>query len=192
MRGNVKACYLLPLALLLASCGTRAPTAASTTPDPSLTGLTRPMEVIHARWELMDHVELLMEPIDSTQVEKVKNADQLRTNAQAIAAMLGALPHLFAPTTNLYKPEGPEYPTLALPAIWKNFDGFYSLAMAASRTADELAEATTDEALRTTAGKLRASCDACHTLYVRKYVPQKPDASDYEFDFDAAIATDRK
>ena len=188
----MKTCYMLPLALLLASCGAQTPTAASTAPDPSLTGVTRPMEVIHARWELMEHVELLMEPIDSTQVEKVKNADQLRTNAEAIAAMLGALPHLFPPTTNIYKPEGPEYPTLALPAIWKNFDSFYSLAMAASRTADEMAEATTDEALRAAARKLRDSCDACHTLYVRKYVPQKPNASDYEFDFDAAIATERK
>ena len=189
----MKAFYLLPLALLLASCGAGTPTAAGTTaPDPSLTGLTRPMEVIHARWELMDHVELLMEPIDATQVEKVKNADQLRTNAEAIAAMLGALPHLFPPTTNIYKPEGPEYPTLALPAIWKNFDSFYSLAMAASRSADEMAEAVTDNALRAAAGKLRASCDACHMLYVRKYVPQKPQASDYEFDFDAAIATYRK
>jgi cytochrome c556 len=185
---------MLAAALMCAACGSRTQTAAVPAPasDPSLTGLSRPMEVIHARWELMEHVELLMEPIDATQVEKVKNADQLRTNAEAIAAMLGALPHLFPPTTNLYKPEGPEYPTLALPAIWKNFNGFYSLAMAASRTADEMAEATTDEALRDAAGKLRASCDACHTLYVRRYVPQKPQASDYEFDFDAAIATDRK
>jgi cytochrome c556 len=186
--------FMLPLMLALVACDTATQTAATPAPapDPAWTGLARPMDVIHARWELMDHVELLMEPIDATQVEKVRNADQLRVNAEAIAAMLQALPHLFPPSTNLYKPQGPEFPTLALPSIWKNFDGFYNLAMAASRTADELAATTTDEALRAAAAKLRASCDACHTLYERKYVPQKPQASDYEFDFDTAIAVEKK
>lgn len=184
----MKACHLLPLALLLTSCGKHTPEAAAPAPDPSLTGLTRPMELIHARWELMDHVQLLMQPIDATQVEKVRDAGQPRINARAIAAMLRALPHLFPPGTNLYKPEGPEFPTLALPTIWKNFDGFYNLATASARSADELAATTTDQALREAAAKLRASCDACHALYVRRYVPQKPQASDYEFDFDSAIA----
>lgn len=181
----------MPIALLLAACGaSQQPESSATTPemDPSWTGHTRPMDVIHARNELMMHMELLMEPIDSIQVEPVRNVDQLHINAEAIAAMLQAVPHLFPPTTNLYKPEGPEFPTLALPTVWENFDTFYRLAMSSSATAEQMAEATGDAALRAASLKLRNSCDACHTLFERKYVPQKPRAEDYEFDFDGAIA----
>jgi cytochrome c556 len=184
----------LPIALVLGACGGSTPPTVSTAtpgPDAGWTGQARPMEVIHARDALMKNMELLMVPIDTIQVEPVKNADQLRVNAQAISAMLGTVPHLFPPTTNLYRPEGPEFPTLALPAIWKNFDTFYGMAMAASRTAAEMGEATTNDALRAASSKLRASCDACHMLFLRKYVPQKPQASDSGFDFDSALGTDK-
>src|SRR5512143_753761 len=77
-----------------------APTAG-----PGWTGVTRPQDVIAARQELMEHAEILMEPIDTITVKEVTNEDQLRTNATAIEAMLGALPHLFPPTTNLYDPK---------------------------------------------------------------------------------------
>ena len=149
------------------------------------------MEVIRARGKVMERMELLMVPIDTIQVEPVKNAEQLRVNAEAISAMLEAVPHLFPPTTNLYKAEGSNSPTLALPAIWKNFDTFYKLAMAASRTAAEMGEAQTNDALRSGSAKLRASCDACHTLSLRKYVPQKPNAADQGFDFDAALGAEK-
>jgi cytochrome c556 len=177
-------------ALLLAACGTAPDPAPDATPssDAGWTGLSRPMDVIKARYELMMHMEMLMEPIDTLQVEPLRDAAQLRTHAEAIAAMLLTVPHLFPPTTNLYKPEGPEYPTLALPKIWQNFDTFYRLAMASSATAEQLAAAQGEAQLRAAGLKLRNSCDACHTLFERKYVPQKPRAEDYEFDFDAAIA----
>jgi cytochrome c556 len=180
---------LLPILLMLAACGGTEQQAAAPAPDtdPSWTGLTRPMDVIHARNEVMEHMELLMEAIDTIQVEPVRNVDQLHLQAEAIAAMLAAAPHLFPPTTNLYKPEGPDYPTLALPTIWENFDTFYKLAMAASAAAEEFAETTGDEPLRAASRKLRNSCDACHTLYERKYVPQKPGPEDFGFDFEGAI-----
>jgi cytochrome c556 len=186
----MKPAHLLPIALLLAACGTADEPAASTAPatDPSWTGLTQPMEVIHARNELMEHAELLMEAIDSIQVEPVRNVAQLHLQAEAIAAMLQALPHLFPPTTNLYKPEGPDYPTLALPAIWENFDTFRKLALSASQAAEDFAATTGDAPLRAASLKLRNSCDACHTLFERKYVPKKPGPDDYGFDFEGAIA----
>jgi cytochrome c556 len=118
----------------------------------------------------------------------VRNVDQLHLQAEAVAAMLQAVPHLFPPTTNLYNPKGPEFPTLALPAIWQSFDTFYKLAMSASEAADEFAETKGDEPLRAASKKLRNSCDACHALYLRKYVPQKPGPEDYGFDFNSAIA----
>ena len=184
----------LPVALLLASCGSATQPAANQTPTPasSWTGLTRSMEVIHARAEVMEHMELLMESIDTIQVEPVRNVDELHMHAETIAAMLQAVPHLFPPTTNIYNPNGPDFPTLALPAIWDNFDTFYGLAMAASAAAGEMADAKVDATLRAASLKLRNSCDACHKLFLRKYVPSTPQESDYKFDFDAALDIKKK
>lgn len=154
---------------------------------PGWTGVTDPKAVIAARQELMEHAEILMEPIDTITIKEVKNEDQLRSNAEAISAMLGALPHLFPPTTNLYDPKMEEPKTLALPAIWKNFDSFYKLAAAASAAAEAMGETEGKQPLRTASLRLRASCDACHALFLRPYVGPKFQDSDYKFDFDAAL-----
>lgn len=138
----------------------------------------------------MAQMDQLMVPIDTIQAAPVKNPAQLRANAKAIAAMLLAVPHLFPPGTNLYDAQATEPATLALPAIWKNFDAFRQLAMASSRTAGEMGLAEGDVALRAAGAQLRAGCTACHTLYLRKYVPSKPQASDQDFDFEAALDTD--
>ena len=135
----------------------------------------------------MEHIEQLMEPIDTIQVKDTNDLDTLRHNGEVISAMLLALPHLFPPTTNRYdaKVEQPE--TLALPPIWKNFDSFYTLATAAANAATELAEAQGKPAVKTASLKLRASCDACHALYLRPYMPPKVLDSDLNFDFDSAL-----
>jgi cytochrome c556 len=156
-------------------------------PGPGWTGVTHPKDVITARQELMEHIEILMEPIDTIQVEDVKNPEQLRANAEAIGAMLLALPHLFPPTTNLFDPKVEEPATLALPAIWKSFDDFYKLAAAAATAAEKMSETQGKEPLRTASRALRASCDACHTLYLRPYVPPKVLDSDRNFDFESAL-----
>jgi hypothetical protein len=140
----------------------------------------------------MEHMELLMESIDTIQVEPVRNVEELHMHAEAIGAMLLAVPHLFPPTTNIYNPAGPEFPTLALPKIWQQFDTFYGLAMSASAVAEQMAEASDDAALRAASLKLRASCDACHKLYQRPFMESKPGPEDYQFDFDSAIAKDKK
>lgn len=157
------------------------------TGGPGWTGITHPEDVIAARQELMEHAELLMEPIDTITVEEVTNTDQLRTNAEAIAAMLAALPHLFPPTTNLFDPRVQEPKTLALPAIWKNFDSFYKLAAAASSAAEAMSETHGKEQLRAASLRLRASCEACHTLFLRPYKAPEVQASDYEFDFESVL-----
>jgi cytochrome c556 len=158
------------------------------------TGLSKPLEIIHARGELMAHMEELMVPIDTITLpsQPVRNVEQLRLNAEVVGAMLQAVPHLFPPTTNLYDPKSQAPPTIALPAIWKNFDSFYSLAQSASHLAEEFAAARGDSALRAAGLKLRAGCDACHELYLRKYEPPKFLPSDYEFDFDAAFKPKKK
>jgi len=163
--------------------------AADATPGtgPGWTGVTNPKDVITARQELMEHIEELMEPIDTITVKDVTNREQLRISAEVISAMLLAVPHLFPPTTNRFDPKAEQPQTLALPGIWKNFGSFYQLAAAASTAAETMAEAKGDQQLRTASLGLRASCDACHTLYLRPYAPPKVLPSDINFDFDSAL-----
>jgi cytochrome c556 len=151
------------------------------------TGVTRPKAVIAARQEIMEHMEILMKPIDTITVSDVRNVEQLHENAEVLGAILMAVPHLFPPTTNLYDPKVTMPATLALPAIWQNFDSFYSLAEAASKSADTFAITKGNAQLRAASLKLRASCDACHTLYLRKYESPKVLESDYKFDFESAL-----
>ncbi len=151
------------------------------------TGVTHPKEVIAARQELMEHIELLMEPIDTLTVQPVKDAERVRQNAEVIGAMLLAVPHLFPPTTNLFDPKAVQPKTLALPAIWEQFDTFYRLAGLAAKAAEVMAEAKDEPAMRRASLALRGSCDACHTLYLRRYEPPKTKDSDYTFDFDSAL-----
>jgi cytochrome c556 len=181
---------------LLTACGSSGP--ASTTvqspagapaADPSWTGLTRPHDLIVARQELMAHIEELMEPIDLLAVDKQVPTEELQQHAEVIGAMLAALPHLFPPTTNLYDPTSPpeKLATLALPAIWQNFDNFYKLAGEASAAAEVMAKAEGKEAQRDAGAKLRAACDACHAGHELPFHPSNPLPSDYEFDFDSVL-----
>ena len=169
---------------------------SSTVPanGPGWTGLSKPLEMIHARQELMEHMEELMQPIDTISLpsQPVRDLERLRFNAEVVGAMLLSVPHLFPPTTNLYDPKSREPKTIALPAIWKNFDSFYSLAQGASKLAEEFASTKGDRALRAASLKLRAGCDACHELYLRKYEPPKVLPSDFLFDFDAALGLKKK
>jgi len=163
--------------------------ADALTAGPGWTGMTKPKDVIHARGELMEHMEELMRPIDTITVTPgpVKGVDQLHFNAEVVGAILTAVPHLFPPTTNLYDPKSLAPETIALPAIWKNWDSFYQLSLSASKAAEAFAATKGDAALRSASLKLRASCDACHTLYLRKYESPKVKASDAEFDFSSAL-----
>lgn len=183
-----------PLLLAFVLASTRAASAPATpaaapAAAPGWTGLAKPRDVITARGKLMEGMERLMEPIDTITVQSgpVKNVDVLHRNADTIADMLTAVPHLFPPTTNLYDPKSQTPATIALPAIWQNFDAFYQLAGAASKAAREMAGTSGDKSLRAASLKLRASCDACHALFLRKYEPPKAQASDEQFDFDKAL-----
>ncbi|HUK03312.1 MAG TPA: cytochrome c [Steroidobacteraceae bacterium] len=178
--GLIAACAIALSGAVLAADSTPAP-------GPGWTGLTKPQDMITARQELMEHIEILMEPIDTIQVKDTFSTEQLHLNAETIAAMLLALPHLFPPTTNLYDPQAKIPVTLALPPIWKNFDSFYQLAGAASNAAERMSTTTGKDKLRAASLALRASCDACHALYLRPYSPPKVLDSDYKFDFNSVL-----
>ena len=60
-------------------------------------------------------------------------------------------------------------------------------AQSSSKAAEDFAATKGDVALRAASRRLRSSCDACHTLYLRKYEPPKVKASDAEFDFNSAL-----
>jgi len=184
MRAALIACALLAVAVTAARTHAAEP---ATSQGPGWTGLTNPQDVINARQELMEHIELLMEPIDTLQVKDTRDPEGVRAAAATVSAMLLAVPHLFPPTTNLYDPKAQLPATLALPAIWKDFTTFYQLATAASKAAEAMASAHGQGPMRNASLRLRASCDACHALYLRPYAPPKVLDSDYNFDFDSAL-----
>lgn len=184
-------------AALLAACGGSGPAttaapqqpagAAALSADPGWTGATHPQDVIFARRELMEHADELMRPIDRLELGEYADPAVLQEHAEVIGAMLRSLPHLFPPTTNLDDPKVKPPVTLALPAIWQNFDGFYALAGAAADAAGAMAEAQGREAQRAAGANLRAACTACHEVYLRDYPPHEILPSDYEFDFESVL-----
>ena len=155
---------------------------------PGWTGITKPKDVIAARGELMEEIEHLMQPIDTFQVVDSDDLNGLRLAANTVHVMLLTFPHLFPPTTNLYDPKDETPVTLALPAIWKDFDTFYRLAAAASKAAETMADTpASKQQLRAEGLALRASCDACHALFLRPYHESKVSDADINFDFDAVF-----
>ena len=185
--------FLLVAVVSLSACsggtgkGEPSGTAAGPAAGAGWTGLTSPKDVIAARFKLMQQIEKLMLPIDMLEVQGAGDPAVLSVNAAAVAAMLQAVPHLFPPTTNLYDPKAETPATIALPAIWQDFGTFYSLAGAAVSAASTMAAAEGKEAQLTASNQLRASCDACHVLFLRKYEKPKANAADAAFDFDAAL-----
>jgi len=97
------------------------------------------------------------------------------------------VPHLFPPTTNLYDPKAETPVTIALPAIWQSFPAFYAFATAASESAASMASKTKTDDLKAAALSLRGTCDACHTPYLRAYVPETASPADEQFDFDSVF-----
>ena len=59
------------------------------------------------------------------------------------------------------------------------------MANASVDAAFALADAGDPDALRNGALKLRATCDACHALHLRPYVPSTVTEEDKNFDFDS-------
>lgn len=153
--------------------------------EPGWTGVTDPAAVIASRQGLMTEMERLMRPIDTYTVDESIEPDTMRSAAISISQMLLATPHLFPPTTNLYDDEAEMPETIALPAIWEDFPTFVSLAKAASAAADSLSAATGHDALVSGALSLRASCDACHALYLLPYERSSVTSEDLDFDFDS-------
>jgi cytochrome c556 len=135
----------------------------------------------------MQELERQIAPLDQFTLGKAAELDTLRAAAVTMEPILIAFPHLFPPTTNLYEPTQLESPTIALPAIWENFERFQQIAFDTEQAAVAIAEAKTAGELRAAARGLRARCDACHAGFTRAYTPPQFLPEDYEFDFDSAL-----
>ncbi len=185
--GLAIAASLLALPILTTPISAQAPAtgARGDLDGPGWTGLTRPDDVVLARQSLMAAIDTMMRPIDQFTVDPDMDRAMLTENAFQIASMLKATPHLFPPTTNTYAP-GADYPaTIAMPAVWENFDAFTAMAESAENAALTLGRARDDDARRTAAVNLRATCDGCHAVYMEPYQPAIPSSDDADFDFDA-------
>jgi len=149
--------------------------------------LEKPADFIAARQALMMEMEERMQPVDSFTVGVAADPAALDAAALEVSKSLATVPSLFPPSTNLYDPKAEEPVTIALPAIWKDFATFEKLAAAASASAKSLASKTDAAALKSGALALRASCDACHTLFLRPYTAAKANDADASFDFDSVF-----
>ncbi len=154
---------------------------------PGWTGITEPAKVIEAREALMVEIERIMRPLDSYTIGEPADPEDLRSIAQTVSQMLLALPHLFPPTTNLYDAKAETPKTLALPPIWQNFAAFQKMAETAQAQAEKVTKMKTPDELKAGALALRATCDACHVVYLRPYVPSTVKQDDVNFDFDSVL-----
>lgn len=155
--------------------------------EPGWTGLTAPDKVIEARRLLMDELEQLITPLDLYTVGEPADERDLKSAARTISRMMLAVPHLFPPTTNAFDPAADDSPTNALPAVWTSFDAFVALSDVSEAAASRMAETSGAEPLRDAARSLRASCDACHAVYLKAYEAPATSVEDVEFDFDSVL-----
>jgi cytochrome c556 len=140
--------------------------AVAQDPNPST-----PKDMIFARKTLMDSIGTNMYAIDGMLETGKIDLDKGRANAESISAMLMAFPHLFPPSTNLWKPNAPRdaaTDTLADPAIWESRSFFYRDATAASKYAFEASRAQNVADFSKSARDLRLTCDGCHSTYQKK------------------------
>jgi cytochrome c556 len=132
-------------------------------------GATTAADVIFARKALKDDVCDKMASIERMIAQGRVDLGVAHAQADAIAAMLLAFPHLFPPGTNQWKPDSDQDPvtaTLASPELWTAFPDFYRQAAAAANAAFELSRAGKIDDVKTRARELRIACDTCHALYL--------------------------
>jgi cytochrome c556 len=126
-------------------------------------------DVIFARKALKDDICDKMASIERTIARGRVDLDEVRAQADAIAVMLMAFPHLFPPGSNQWKPDPDKDPvtaTLASPDLWSAFPDFYRQAAAAAEAAFELSRTGKIDDAKTRARELRIACDTCHALYL--------------------------
>jgi cytochrome c556 len=125
-------------------------------------------DVIFARKTLMNFMCDKMTDIETMIATGRIDMRSARRNADAIAAMFLALPHLFPPGSNQWNPNAtpnPETDTYASPEVWTGFANFYRLSAASAQSAHDMSRAANVDEFKSRARELRIICDECHALY---------------------------
>ena len=81
-----------------------------------------------------------------------------------------ALPHLFPPGTNQWKPNVERdagRDTYAAPELWTNYADFYGRAGKASKVAYNASRAKQQSEFKTLIAELRSACNSCHAAYLK-------------------------
>jgi cytochrome c556 len=130
-----------------------------------------PKDTIFARKIMMDAISRNMDELEGmTSSAGAINLPEGREHADAISVMLMAFPHLFPPSTNLWKPNvdrDPGRDTYASPDVWTKFADFYAKAANASKVAYNASRAEHEVAFKTFVASLRTACDSCHAVYLK-------------------------
>ena len=157
----MKSRALLATFLCVASAATLAQDQSAATPK----------DAIFARKILMDAISRNMDELEGmTSSGKVINLAEGHEHADAISVMLMAFPHLFPPSTNLWKPDvdrDPGRDTYASPDVWTRFADFYAQAANASKVAYNASRTEHEATFKTSVASLRTACDSCHAVYLR-------------------------
>ncbi len=98
------------------------------------------------------------------------NMDELEGMTASAKGVDLAEPHLFAASTNQWKPNverDPGRDTYASPDLWTNYPDFYAQAANASKIAYKASRAEREKEFKTFVAELRVACDSCHAVYLK-------------------------
>jgi cytochrome c556 len=131
-------------------------------------------ELIFARKVLMDSISENMDELEAIAGAPKVDLEHGRSHADIASVMLLAFPHLFAPSSNQWKPNveldaGTD--TFASPDVWTKYADFYKRSADASKLAYEVSRAQKADDFKASVAKLRVACDACHALYLKAQTP---------------------
>jgi len=128
-------------------------------------------DVIWARKTLMNSIMDRMDKIAAMISLGKIDLPAARSHADTMSAMFVAFPHLFPPSSNLWKENAdlePVTDTIASPEIWTNYPDFYQRAAAAAKTARDMSRADSEDEIKRLNRALGIACDTCHALYLKE------------------------
>jgi cytochrome c556 len=131
-------------------------------------------DLIFARKVLMDSIGTNMDELEGIAGSANVDLAHGRDHADIASVMLMAFPHLFAASSNEWKPNvalDPGTDTFASPDVWTKFADFYKRAMDASKLAYDVSRAQKADDFKRAVAQLRGACDSCHALYYKTPTP---------------------
>jgi cytochrome c556 len=171
LRGEVLSCapgrfHLLAAVLIVLALWAAAPIALAqddATPPAK--------DTIFARKIVMGTIDMNMDEVETMLAPGGKLDDaEAREHLDIISVLLMAFPHMFAASTNQWKPgadRDPALDTFASPEVWTSYDDFYKRAAGASKAAFDASRAKRADDLKALVAELRAACNSCHASYLK-------------------------